>query len=104
MHDFAVEALWIYIILLLIGGLFGFLKAGSKVSLATSTVAAVVLILTTLPHIFDPGFASLLANVVLVVLLVVFAMRLGKTKKFMPSGLLLLLTIAVLAVRNIHPH
>jgi len=35
-------------------------------------------------------------------LLIVFAMRLAKTKKFMPSGLMLILTIAALALRNIH--
>jgi uncharacterized membrane protein (UPF0136 family) len=34
-------------------------------------------------------------------LLVVFAIRLGKTKKFMPAGLMLIVTIAALALRNI---
>ena len=37
----------------------------------------------------------------LVVLLVVFGMRLAKTKKFMPAGLMLVATIAALALRNI---
>ena len=37
--------LWIYIVLLLVGGLIGFLKAGSKVSLITSAVSAAALIL-----------------------------------------------------------
>jgi len=35
------------------------------------------------------------------VLLVVFALRLSKTKKFMPSGLMLILTLATLALRNL---
>jgi len=35
------------------------------------------------------------------VLLVVFAMRLAKTKKFMPAGMMLTLTIAALALRHI---
>jgi uncharacterized membrane protein (UPF0136 family) len=35
------------------------------------------------------------------VLLVVFGMRLAKTKKFMPAGLMLVATIAALALRNI---
>ena len=34
-------------------------------------------------------------------LLVVFAIRLAKTKKFMPSGLMLVVTIAALALRNL---
>jgi uncharacterized membrane protein (UPF0136 family) len=35
-------------------------------------------------------------------LLVVFAIRLAKTKKFMPGGLMLVLTIAALVARNVH--
>jgi len=46
MHNFASTVLWIYIVLLLIGGLIGFLKAKSKVSLITSAVFAAVLVLT----------------------------------------------------------
>ncbi|MGH7977266.1 MAG: TMEM14 family protein [Limisphaerales bacterium] len=101
MNDFTVKVLWAYIILLLIGGLIGFFKAKSKVSLISSAVFAALLILTTLRGIFQPGFALGLANVILVVLLLVFAMRLGKTKKFMPSGLILLATVVVLALMNV---
>ena len=38
----------------------------------------------------------------LAALLVVFGLRLTKTKKFMPSGLMLILTVAALALRHIH--
>ena len=96
-----IKVLWVYIILLLVGGLIGFFKAKSKVSLITSAVFAAILILTTLRSVFQPGFALGLANVTLVVLLVVFAVRLGKTKKFMPSGLILVATVAVLAALNL---
>lgn len=101
MNDFTVKVLWIYIVLLLIGGLIGFFKAKSKVSLVTSAVFAAILILTTLRSVFQPGFALGLANVTLVVLLLVFALRLGKTKKIMPSGLILAATVVVLAVLNL---
>jgi uncharacterized membrane protein (UPF0136 family) len=102
MHHSANTVLWIYILLLLIGGLFGFFKGKSKISLVTSVVFAVLLILTTLRGIFDPAFANILANVVLLVLLVVFTLRLAKTKKFMPSGMMLALTILALALRNLN--
>jgi uncharacterized membrane protein (UPF0136 family) len=101
MNDFDIKVLWIYIVLLLVGGLIGFFKAKSKVSLITSAVFAALLILTTLRNVFQPGFALGLANITLVVLLVVFAVRLGKTKKFMPSGLILVATVAVLALLNL---
>jgi uncharacterized membrane protein (UPF0136 family) len=101
MHNFAGTVLWIYIVLLLVGGLIGFFKANSKVSLISSSVFALLLVLTTLRGIFQPVFAQDLANVILAALLVVFAVRLAKTKKFMPSGLMLALTILALALRNI---
>ena len=94
MHDFANTVLWVYIVLLLVGGLIGFFKAKSKVSLISSSVFAAVLVLTAVPGVFEPAFARNLVNVILAVLLVVFAVRLAKTKKFMPSGLMLVLTIA----------
>jgi uncharacterized membrane protein (UPF0136 family) len=93
--------LWIYIVLLLVGGLFGFLKAGSKVSLITSAVSAAALILTAIPGLFAKGFGSSLADIIMAALLVVFAIRLGKTKKFMPSGLMLAITVLALALRHL---
>jgi uncharacterized membrane protein (UPF0136 family) len=93
--------LWAYIVLLLVGGLIGFLKAGSKVSLITSAVSAAALVLTAIRGLFVPTFASMLADIIMAALLVVFAIRLTKTKKFMPSGLMLVITIAALALRHL---
>ena len=101
MHDFATKVLWVYIVLLLAGGLIGFFKAKSKVSLILSSVFAALLVLTTLRGVFQPAFANNLANVILAVLLVVFAIRLAKTRKFMPAGLMLVVTVAALALRNL---
>jgi len=96
-----ITVLWIYIVLLLVGGLIGFFKAKSKISLITSSVSAALLILTALP-LFQPAVARSLADIIMAALLVVFAIRLGKTKKFMPSGVMLVVTIAALALRHIH--
>ena len=89
--------LWIYIVLLVAGGLFGFLKAGSKTSLIASASFAAALILCAIGVIFQPH----VADIILAVLLVFFAMRLGKSKKFMPNGLMLVLTVATLALRHL---
>ena len=89
--------LWIYIVLLLVGGLMGFIKGKSKVSLIMSAVFAALLVLCALGIIFKPYVADIL----LAALLVVFAMRLAKTKKFMPAGMMLAVTVVVLALRNI---
>jgi uncharacterized membrane protein (UPF0136 family) len=100
MHNFASTVLWIYIVLLLVGGLIGFFKAKSQVSLISSSAFAAVLVLTQ-TGIFKPAVSLILVNVLLAALLVVFAIRLAKTKKFMPSGLMLVLTVLALALRNL---
>jgi uncharacterized membrane protein (UPF0136 family) len=46
-------------------------------------------------------FQYYVADIILAALLVVFGWRLTETKKFMPNGLMLLLTLAALALRNI---
>jgi uncharacterized membrane protein (UPF0136 family) len=92
--------LWIYIVLLLVGGLIGFLKAGSKVSLIASAVSAALLIIASIPSLLQPGIRQIFIETVLAFLLVIFAVRLTKTKKFMPSGLMLVLTLATLALRH----
>ena len=90
--------LWIYIILLLVGGLIGFFKAGSKVSLISSSISAALLIVSA--TVLRPEFARPVADVIMAALLVVFALRLAKTKKFMPSGMMLVVTLIALALRH----
>ncbi|MCX6896924.1 MAG: hypothetical protein NTZ16_15835 [Verrucomicrobia bacterium] len=93
--------LWIYIVLLLVGGLIGFLKAKSPVSLIMSAAFAAALIICAIPGLLDRTFARNAVNILMAALLVVFALRLAKTKKFMPAGLMLVVTVAALALRNI---
>ena len=93
--------LWVYIILLLVGGMIGFLKAGSKISLITSSIAAALLILTAIPGFLDAKLARGVADVIMAALIVVFAIRLTKTKKFMPSGMMLVVTAIALALRHL---
>ena len=60
-----------------------------------------LLVLTTLPGLFQPRAAMNLSDAIMAVMLIVFAVRLAKTKKFMPSGMLFLLTVVALACRNL---
>jgi uncharacterized membrane protein (UPF0136 family) len=92
-----VLILWIYIVLLFLGGLMGFLKAKSKMSLIMSACFAVILVLCNIGVI--PGAHT--ADFVLLFLLVFFAMRLTKSKKFMPNGMMSVITLAALVLRHI---
>lgn len=89
--------LWIYIVLLLAGGVMGFVKAKSKPSLIASAAFAVVLALCNLGIIQ----VRYLVDILMIVLILVFAMRLAKTKKFMPAGLMIVLTAVALALMHV---
>lgn len=89
--------LWIYIVLLVAGGLMGFLKGKSQASLISSLVFAAVLILCAVGVIFQPY----VADIVLVILLLFFGLRYAKGKKFMPGGLMTILTLVTLVLRHL---
>jgi uncharacterized membrane protein (UPF0136 family) len=90
----ASAVVWIYLGLVLVGGVIGWRRAGSKISLIMSLICAVPLALTAL------GQAPLIvAEAVTGLLLVVFSIRYARKKKFMPGGLMAgvsLLTLATL--------
>jgi uncharacterized membrane protein (UPF0136 family) len=87
--------LWGYIVLLVAGGLVGFLKANSKASLISSVFFAVILALCAM----NVGPLRLGHAVwVLLFLLLFFTWRLLKSKKFMPNGLMVILTALALAL------
>jgi len=89
--------LWIYIVLLVAGGLMGFIKARSKASLIASTAFAIPLALCA-ARIIRPMW---IATVILAVLFIFFAMRYRKSKKFMPAGLMMFLSLATLIVYSL---
>ncbi len=83
--------LWIYIVLLIVGGLIGFLKAKSKISLVMSAIFAVLLGICAVEKLrveWSWGILSFLA--------LIFFIRLLRTKKFMPSGMMLLVTLVTI--------
>lgn len=89
--------LWIYIVLLVAGGMVGFFKGKSKVSLIMSVVFAALLSLCAAGIIFQ----YYVADILLAALLVVFGLRLAKTRKFMPAGLMLVITLVALLLRHL---
>lgn len=90
--------LWIYIVLLLVGGLIGFLKAKSKISLISSVIFAVVLGFVAVDKP-NPVFSVEWSWGILSFLALIFFIRFLKTKKFMPSGMMLLITaVAIIAM------
>ena len=89
-------ALWIYLALMLAGGVMGFVKAGSKASLIASAVFAVPLALAAL-GVFG-GASALVAKCVVGFLLVFFGVRFAKGRKFMPAGMMTVLSAVTLVL------
>jgi uncharacterized membrane protein (UPF0136 family) len=87
--------LWVYTGLLIVGGLIGYFKAKSAVSLIMSVAFAAGLALCA-AGVIPSGTA--VADALLGALALVFVMRLVKTRKFMPAGLMLALTAVTLAL------
>jgi uncharacterized membrane protein (UPF0136 family) len=92
-----ITVLWVYIVLLVAGGVMGFLKAGSKMSLLTSLAFASVLALCN-ANIIQVRH---LEDIILAILIVFFGLRFAKNKKFMPMGLMAILTAVTLALRHV---
>lgn len=100
--DLAAVAAIIYGVLAFVGGVLGYVTAKSQMSLISGLISGILLIVGGIAHQQNTSWGLVLATVVTIVLLVVFTVRLFKTKKFMPAGLMVIagiLTLAALLIR-----
>ncbi|QLE57737.1 TMEM14 family protein [Nostoc sp. TCL26-01] len=84
--------------LAIIGGIIGYFQARSQVSLFSGIVSGLLLIFAAYLQIQGNTWGLILAIVVNAILVVVFAFRLNKTRKFMPAGLMTILGMLSLVV------
>jgi len=87
----------IFAVVMFAGGLIGYLTAGSRASLISGTVSAALLVLAFFLGRTNPVQGLQAAAVLSAMLAVVFAIRAFKTRKFMPAGMLLILSIVAAA-------
>ncbi|NJO39151.1 MAG: hypothetical protein HC769_08565 [Cyanobacteria bacterium CRU_2_1] len=85
-----------YGILAIVGGVFGYAKAKSKPSLISGLASGILLVIGGIGQQQGTSWGLWLSVIVAVVLIIVFAIRLAKTRKFMPAGLMLIAGIAAL--------
>ena len=90
--------LWTYAGLLVAGGIMGFVKARSKVSLVASVACAVPIAMVGWKHL-----PMIVAQVVMGLLIVLFSVRWAKTNRPMPGAPMILLTLAVLTTTLLLP-
>ncbi|MDX2227998.1 MAG: TMEM14 family protein [Leptolyngbyaceae cyanobacterium bins.349] len=86
--------LLLYAILVIAGGVMGYVKAQSKPSLISGLISGVALLIAWAIALFQNYNAGMtLATLFAIALLLVFAIRFRKTNKFMPAGLMAILSL-----------
>ncbi len=98
MHAFTSAVILIYAAILVAGGVIGWRVSGSRISLTSSLISAFLLTVAYRITLSSPLGGYALAAFVSVALEAVFALRLSKTKKFMPSGMMLILSGVVTVI------
>jgi uncharacterized membrane protein (UPF0136 family) len=88
----------IYAFLLLIGGYIGFAKAGSRPSLIAGILSGFAALMAVYLTTKSPGLGLGTGAAMALLLAGFFAYRFLKTRKFMPAGLLAVLSVAVLVL------
>jgi uncharacterized membrane protein (UPF0136 family) len=88
----------VYGILVLLGGLFGYLKARSKPSLVMGGALGAALIAVGIAGLNQWTSAAVWAACLSAFLLAFFGMRYMRKKRFMPAGMLCALSLIALAV------
>lgn len=99
MQQFAAWSTLVYGLLVLFGGVIGYLKAKSRPSLIAGSVFGITLVVLAVvallgAHQKVPAFSAAVAGV----LLVLFGFRYWRSKKLMPAGLLTVLSLVALLV------
>lgn len=87
-----------YGILAVVGGIIGYVQAQSKASLISGSISGILLILAGILQIQGQSAGLVLATVITAVLVIVFGIRLTKTRKFMPAGLMSVLGLVALGL------
>lgn len=93
---FGQIVLVLYALFMLSGGIMGFKAAGSKASLYSGSVSAILLLLALVISWSAPVHGLWLGAILTILLCCTFAARLAKTARFMPSGMLLVVSVLAL--------
>lgn len=83
----------VYALLVTIGGIIGYVKAKSNQSLISGIGSGIALAIAWYVSLQNPTVGLALATIIALALLVVFALRFRTTSKFMPAGLLAVLSL-----------
>lgn len=88
-------AMGVYGLLLIAGGMMGYVKSKSRVSLFAGAIAGGLCVGATWLSLDQPADGFTIGSLVAFLLTGVFINRLAKTRKFMPAGMILVMSAIV---------
>ena len=92
----AIAAAIAYGIISILGGIFGYARAKSQISLILGSISGVILLISAWMQLQGLTIGSTLAQIITLLLVGVFTVRLIKTHKFIPAGPMLILGVITL--------
>lgn len=101
MNNLFVIATWsilVYAVVVLLGGVMGYVKAKSQVSLFSGVGSGIALLVAWFICRQIPLVGLGLATFLSLVLFIVFVIRFLKTRAFMPAGLMTLFSLAATVI------
>ena len=98
MNALAAGVVLAYAAILIVGGFVGWRFSGSRVSLTAGLASAALLAIAYRLSSIRPLAGYLMAAAVSLALTVMFSLRFRKTKKFMPAGMMLVVSGIALAI------
>ena len=96
--NIAIIAAIAYGILAIVGGIIGYQKAGSKISLISGSASGLLLIVSGIIQLMGMNWGLIFSTVIATILVITFIIRLVKTRKMMPAGLMIFTGIAAVAL------
>ena len=97
MNSIAITATVIYGLLAGIGGIWGYIKSQSKPSLISGCISGILLLICAVMQLQGSRWGLLGSKIIILLLVIVFAVRLIKTGKFMPAGVMLIAGVVALS-------
>jgi uncharacterized membrane protein (UPF0136 family) len=91
-------ALLAYGVIAIAGGIIGYVKSQSKASIISGSISGLGLLTTGFATASNQEWGKVAGMAIASMLIIIFVVRLIKTKKFMPAGLMILGGMATLGV------
>ncbi len=85
-------------VLVLVGGIAGYIKVQSKPSLISGVVSCILLSIAYAFSLSAPKTGIMMGDIIAVLLAILFLWRYGKTRKFMPGGLMFVVSMIAVVV------